>query len=97
MMYHGLAWIDPRNHQILRMRTDLLAPRMDVLLARLTTEVWYREEHFSASPQAFWLPREVVVTIGWNGRVYKNRHRYSEYRVFSVVSDDKLHQLTIKK
>jgi hypothetical protein len=97
MMYQGLAWIDPQSHQIVRMRTDLLAPRMDVLLARLTTETWFREVRFSTSPQAFWLPREVVVTIEWKGQVFKNRHLYSEYRVFSVVSDDKLQQPIIKK
>ena len=97
MMYQGLAWIDPQSHQIVRMRTDLLAPRMDVLLARQTTEILYREVHFSSSPQAFWLPCEVVVTIEWNGQVYKNRHLYSNYRLFTVVSDDKLQQPVIKK
>ncbi len=96
-MYRGLAWIDPQSHQIVRMRTDLLAPRMDVLLARQTTEIWFHEVRFSTNPQVFWLPREVVVTTEWKGEVCKNRHLYSEYRVFSVVSDDKLQQPKIKK
>jgi hypothetical protein len=97
IMYQGLAWVDPENHQILRIRTDLLAPRKDVQLAKQTTEVWYQEVHFRDIPHAFWLPREVQVTIEWSDMTYRNRHRYSEYMVFSVESRDKLEQLKVKK
>jgi len=97
IMYQGLAWVDPQTHQILRMRTDLLAPRKDVLLARQTTEIWFNEVRFIDIPHAFWLPREVLVTMEWNGQTYRNRHRYSEYLVFSVESLDKLQQPKIKK
>ena len=81
----------------MRMRADLLAPRMDVFLARQTAEIWFREVRFSTSPQAFWLPREVVITMVWKGQTYKNHHLYSDYRVFSVVSDGKLQRPIIKK
>jgi hypothetical protein len=97
ILYQGLAWVDPQTHQILRMRIDLLAPRQDVLLARQTTEIWFHEVHFKDSPHPFWLPREVLVTIDWNGRTYINRHRYSDYLVFSVESLDKLERPKIKK
>jgi hypothetical protein len=97
IMYQGLAWIDPGTHQILRMRTDLLAPRDDVLLARQTTEIWYQEVRFADVPQVFRLPREVLVTTDLNGQTYRNRHRYSDYVVFSVESRDKLEQPKIKK
>jgi hypothetical protein len=97
IMYQGLAWIDPGTHQILRMRTDLLAPRRDVMLARQTTEIWYQEVRFADVPQVFRLPREVLVTTDLNGQTYRNRHRYSDYVVFSVESRDKLEQPKIKK
>ena len=97
LMFQGLAWVDPRSHQILRMRTDLLAPRRDVMLARQTTEIWFSEVHFSSNPRVFWLPHEVLVTVEWNGQIYRNRHRYSDYLVFSVESNDKLEQPRIKK
>jgi hypothetical protein len=95
--YQGLAWVDPQTHQILRMRTDLLAPRIDMLLARQTTEIWFNEVRFNDVPHAFWLPREVLVTMVWSGQTYRNRHRYSEFVVFSVQSLDKLEQLKVKK
>lgn len=97
IMYQGLAWVDPRTHQILRMRTELLAPRIDVYLARQTTEIWYAEVRFASSAQTFWLPREVLATFEWRGQVYRNRHLYSDYLVFSVESQDKLVQPKIKK
>jgi hypothetical protein len=97
ILYQGLAWVDPQTHQILRMRTDLLAPRKDILLARQTTEIWFHEVRFQDSPHAFWLPREVLVTTEWSGWTFRNRHRYSEYLVFSVESLDKLEHPKIKK
>ncbi len=85
----GLAWVDPRSYQIIRMRTDLLEPQPQVHLARSTTEISYQEYRFGAGTQSFWLPREVVVTIGYRGRVYRNTHRYSDYKLFSVESYEK--------
>ncbi len=97
ILCQGLAWVDPQTYQILRMRTDLLAPRPDVMLDRQTTEVWFSEVHFGATPQTFWMPREVVVTILWSGQMYRNRHRYSDYQVFMVETQEKIELPKIKK
>ncbi len=96
-LYQGLAWVDPATFQIIRMRTDLLAPRPDVLLNRQTTQVWFSEVQFSSTPRTFWLPREVLVDTLWNSRVYRNRHRYSEYAVFLVETQEKFMPPVIKK
>jgi len=96
-MYQGFAWVDPQSHQILRMRTDLLAPRSDVRLPRQTTEIRFGEVHFDSYSQAFWLPREVLVTVEYERQIYRNRHLYSDYLVFLVESKDKLEQPRIKK
>jgi hypothetical protein len=97
IMYQGFAWVDPQNHQILRMRTDLLAPRHDAMLPRQTTEIRFDEVHFNSYSQAFWLPREVLVTVDYNRQIYRNHHLYSDYLVFLVESRDKLEQPKIKK
>jgi hypothetical protein len=88
ILEQGLAWIDPESYQISRMRTDLLAPRSDVGLHELTTSIAFDRVHFSEASQTLWLPREVVVTIKWEVSVFRNRHRYSGYRLFSVQSRD---------
>jgi tetratricopeptide (TPR) repeat protein len=86
----GLAWIDAQNYQILRLRTDLLKPLPEVQLKRQTTEINFGEVHFKSTSEGFWLPREVAVTVDWHGRVLRNDHAYSDFKVFNVESTQKL-------
>jgi hypothetical protein len=89
LLFQGLAWIDPKNNQILRMRTELLAPRSDFGLYRLGTEIWFVEVRFKEPARRLWLPREVIVTIEYRNRSFRNRHNYSDYRLFTVESYEK--------
>jgi tetratricopeptide (TPR) repeat protein len=82
----GVAWVDRDTYQIIRMRTDLLFPVAWARLDRLTTEIHYIEVHFQDDPLYFWLPRDVVVTVGWKGKLLRNRHSYSDFHLFRVES-----------
>lgn len=84
LLNQGMAWIDPDNYQIVRMRTDMLAPRYDILLERLTSEIEMAEVRFDRAPRAFWLPHKVTVTVEWQHTIYRTRHSYSGYKLFSV-------------
>ncbi len=97
LLYQGFAWVDPETYQIVRMRTDLLAPRLDILLGQVTSEISLGEVHFQSIPEAFWLPREVLVTIQADGRIYRNLHRYSDYQLFTVGAQDKIIPPPFKK
>jgi hypothetical protein len=97
LLFQGFAWVDPRTRQIVRMRTDLLEPEYQILLMEQTTEVQFSEVHFGAVAQPFWLPREVKVKWRMAGNTYRNRHRYSDYKLFSVESYDKVEQPKTKK
>jgi hypothetical protein len=97
LLYQGFAWVDPQSYQIVRMKTDLLAPRTDVMLGRVTSEIWFSEMHFETIPEAFWLPQEVEVTMEYNRNLYRNRHHYSDYRVLVVAAHDKITPPVIKK
>jgi hypothetical protein len=90
VLLQGLVWIDPVTYQIVRMRTDLLEPDTRNGVARQTTESWLSEVRFDGVPQAFWLPRQVVVTIEYRQKIFRNEHRYSGYKLFSVSSFDKI-------
>jgi hypothetical protein len=90
VLLRGLVWIDPVTYQIVRMRTDLLEPDMRNGVARQTTESWFSEVRFDRVHQAFWLPRQVVVTIEYGQRIFRNEHRYSGYKLFSVSTFDKI-------
>lgn len=82
----GVVWIVCDTYQVIRLRTDLLSPLLDARLERETTEINYSEVHFPGVPVSYWLPREVVVTVDWQGKLRRNRHSYSDFRLFSVES-----------
>lgn len=86
----GLAWIDPETYQILRLRTDLLLPVPEVRLDRETTQIDFGEVRFNQLPEAFWLPQEVTVTVAWAGKRLRNKHLYSDFKLFNVESTQKL-------
>ncbi|HLY59945.1 MAG TPA: hypothetical protein VKV95_04195 [Terriglobia bacterium] len=89
ILVQGVAWIDPANYQIVRLRTDLLAPQAEVRLERLTTDISYREVQFSDSPVAMWLPHEVIVTVKYENTLFQNQHRYTHYKHFNVETGSK--------
>ena len=84
ILTQGIAWIDPDSFQIVRMRTDLLAPAPHVGLGKLASEIELGEVRFEGVPRPLWLPRKVVVTIEWRHTTYRNRHHYRNYKLFSV-------------
>lgn len=86
----GVAWIDSGNYQVVRMRTDLLAPLLTIRLGRETTEVRFKEVTFPKVRAPLWLPEEVDVTVGLEGLTYMNRHHYSDYEVFNVSTDQQI-------
>ena len=85
----GVAWIDTATFQIVRMRADLLEPRPDLALRRHTVVVQFGEVRFKERPQPLWLPHEVHVEIEWGRRIYRNFHRYSHFRLFSVEAEER--------
>lgn len=89
----GVAWVDSENYHVLRLRTDLLKPLPEVRLKRKTTEIAYAETRFRAIAEGLWLPQEVMVTVEWNGKLLRNTHQYSDFRVFDVDVKDKIQKL----
>ena len=86
----GLAWVDAENYEILRLRTDLLKPLPEVHLEKETTDIDFAENHFKSSAEGFWLPRQVKVSVVWNGRGLMNTHAYSEFKLFNVGATQKI-------
>jgi hypothetical protein len=84
ILYQGIAWIDEASFRIVRLRTDLLAPRPDISLERQTTELLLGETRLPQVVSPLWLPQEVVVTTEMDNRNLRNIHRYSSYRLFKV-------------
>jgi hypothetical protein len=88
VLVQGVAWIDPANFRILRLRTDIERGDPTVRLTRETTEIEYFEVTFKQGGKSLWLPRRVDVS-GQMGRLtYQNLHSYSNYRLFVVQTEE---------
>ena len=94
VLVQGVAWIDPTTYQTARLRTYLLAPPEGSGLKRQTTEIRYREVRFKEIPSALRLPSEVTVTFEWKDEPLRNRHRYSDFRLFRVETEQKPQPVT---
>jgi tetratricopeptide (TPR) repeat protein len=86
----GAAWIDTTTHQVIRLHTDLLTPLPELRLEGEATNIDFKEVHFKSLAGALWLPEEVTVTLDWNGKVLRNTHHYSDFRIFNVDASDKV-------
>jgi hypothetical protein len=93
VLLQGFVCVDGDTWQISRMRTDLLNPDRQTNVMRMTTDVRLSEVRFKESSRVFWLPSVVVVTLvqgvaisvsGDPKVIYRNTHRYSNYKMFRV-------------
>jgi len=94
MLMQGIAWVDKSNFQIIRMRTDLLAPHPEVGIDGQTTEVTFGKVQLQDVATPLWLPSEVKVNLRFKmpevGRnkfyelTYRNEHHYTDYRRYRV-------------
>lgn len=89
----GLAWIDPDTYRIIRIHSDLLAPLPELRLESETLSIDFNEVHFTSVKAALWLPEDVTVTLDWNGKLLRNRHEYSDFKIFNVDASEKIGKL----
>lgn len=85
LLTQGILWIDKNNFQILRMRSDLLAPNKELRLEQATTDVKFVPVQLQNTPTVLWLPDDVDVFMEIANEKYRNRHHYSNYRRYQVA------------
>jgi len=82
----GLAWIDQTDYHIRQLRIDMLAPRPDLHIRALTTQIKFGEVHMPTLAAPLWLPEQVTVSLLRDDGYFENEHRYSNYQLFTVKS-----------
>lgn len=80
----GIAWIDKRTFQILRIRTDLLSAHEEIGLERQTTEVTFGQVQIADVEKPLWLPQKASVSAEFQGHAFRNEHSYRDYERFRV-------------
>jgi len=89
VLHQGVAWINPADSRIVRLRTDLLQPLPKVRLQRETTEIHYSQVRFKDIPTPVSLPAQVIVTVQWKGKTFRNVHQYTDFRLFNTAAEEK--------
>ena len=97
ILTQGVAWIDSNSFHILRLHTALLNPLPNVRLQKQTTEIQFQQVVFNGGNTNLWLPQEVEVTVDWRGRVLRNQHRYSDFKLFNVEAKEERKALQLPK
>ena len=85
VLTQGILWVDKNSFQIIRMRSDLLAPNNEIRLDQLTTEVAFGEVQLQDVPNPLWLPTDVDVSMEIDKQKFRNLHHYTDYRKYRVA------------
>jgi hypothetical protein len=90
----GVAWIDFETGAIQKIAAGLKSPIKELNLKALQMEVAYLPQKFPLKDGAFWLPSIATVKIQSERQQWRNVHQYSDYRLFSVTSDESVFRRT---
>jgi hypothetical protein len=84
MLLQGIVWVDPQDLSIIRLRTDILAPRPEVGLQRQTARIRFGSVHIAAADLNLWLPHDVDIEMDAPNQHFEEHHHYTNYRLFQV-------------
>jgi hypothetical protein len=86
MLLQGIAWIDQSDFRIVRLRTDLLAPRPEIQVEKQTANIRFGTVHIADLASELWLPEAVSLQMEFSGQVFQEEHKYSKYRLYQTKS-----------
>lgn len=86
----GTAWIDAATGSIAQLTANVDSGMEDVGLRALHSEVRFAPVTFHDSPEAFWLPGQATVEVETPHQHWRNTHRFSDYKRFSVNTKEQV-------
>ena len=87
LRFKGRAWISTETYEVLRMETDLVSPIPKINLQLEHLSIVYAPVDFPKRHVQLWLPESASLYIGYRGRRYERVHRFSQFQLFWVDSD----------
>jgi hypothetical protein len=80
----GTAWIDIESGIIVRIVAGIGTGMEDVGLRTLRSDVAYAPVSFHNPPDVYWLPSQATIEVETRHQHWRNTHRFSDYKRFSV-------------
>lgn len=83
----GTAWIDLKSGTIEKITAGLVSPMEELNLRTLQTAVRYAPQRFPSIEEPYWLPVEASIDVETPRQHWRNVHRFSNYKHFSVKAE----------
>jgi hypothetical protein len=84
----GDAWVDPETGNVLRIEATIGSTLEDVGLKSLEATVDFAPVAFSQDQPVYWFPSEAVVDVETPKQHWRNTHRFTNYKQFSVSTEE---------
>ncbi len=86
----GVAWIDPATGVIGRIEAGLANSMEDIGLKSMRSEVQFTPVPFRDSKDVFWFPAQARVEVETPRQHWRNTHNFTDYKRFSVSTEEKV-------
>lgn len=88
----GTAWVDPESGILLRIEAGIASTLEDIGMKSLQSQVTFAPVSFHKDEPVHWLPTEAVVEVETPKQHWRNTHRFSAYKQFSVTTEEHVAQ-----
>ena len=88
----GTAWVDPETGNILRIEAGIGSTLEDIGMKTLLSSVRFAPVVFSKDQPTYWFPTEAWVEVETPKQHWRNTHRFSGYKQFSVSTEEHVAQ-----
>jgi hypothetical protein len=86
----GVAWVDADTGAIHKIVAGLSSPMIDLNFKSLEMEVSYDKHRFPSEEGIVWLPSTATVAIQTERQSWRNIHQYSNYKKFTVNTEEQI-------
>jgi len=88
----GTAWVDPETGNILRIEAGIGSTLEDIGMKTLQSSVRFAPVVFSKDQPTYWFPTEAWVEVETPKQHWRNAHRFTGYKQFSVSTEEHVAQ-----
>ena len=86
----GTAWIDPETGVITKIVAEIGKSMEDVGLKSLRSEIEFAPAPFRDMKQPYWFPVQASVEVETPRQHWRNTHRFTDYKRFSVSTEEQV-------
>ena len=86
----GTAWVDPESGAIARIEAGIADTLQDVGLKSLQAEIEFAPIPFGDAQPVYWFPTRARVEVETPRQHWRNLHQFTEYKKFSVSTEEKV-------